>query len=45
MTELTPKRQRFIEGFHCNHIHGIYGDWTQALTLVCRNLSIDCVVL
>jgi L-fucose/D-arabinose isomerase len=36
---------RFIEHFHCNHIHGVYGDWTRELQLVCRNLSIDCVVL
>ena len=37
--------ERFIEHFHCNHIHGMYGDWTRELQLVCRNLSIDCVVL
>ena len=37
--------ERFIEAFHCNHIHGVYGDWTRELRSVCRMLDIDCVVL
>ena len=37
--------ERFIEAFHCNHIHGAYGDWTRELTSICRILGIQCVLL
>jgi L-fucose/D-arabinose isomerase len=37
--------ERFIGAFHCNHIHGVYGDWTRELRSVCRMLDIECVVL
>ena len=35
----------FIENFHCNHIHGVYGDWIPELELLCGVLDIDCRVL
>ena len=37
--------ERFIDQFHCNHIHGAYGDWTRELELVGRNLNIETVRL
>ena len=37
--------ERFIDQFHCNHIHGAYGDWSHELRSVCRILGIECVVL
>ena len=37
--------ERFIEEFHCNHIHGAYGDWAHELHSVCRILGVECVVL
>ena len=37
--------EEFIDAFHCNHIHGAYGDWTRELQLVCRTLRIECTVL
>jgi L-fucose isomerase len=37
--------ERFIDRFHCNHIHGAYGDWTRELQLVCRTLGIECATL
>jgi L-fucose isomerase len=37
--------ERFIEEFHCNHIHGAYGDWAHELCSVCRILGIECTVL
>lgn len=35
----------FIHHFHCNHIHGAYGDWVRELEQVCGLLDIDCRVL
>lgn len=35
----------FIGGFHCNHIHGVYGDYVRELELVCGVLGIECRVL
>ncbi len=35
----------FIEHFHCNHIHGVYGDWVAELELLCGVLDIDCRIL
>jgi L-fucose/D-arabinose isomerase len=37
--------ETFIENFHCNHIHGVYGDWVAELEQMCRVLAIDCRVL
>ena len=37
--------ERFIDQFHCNHIHGAYGDWTRELELVCSSLGIDAIRL
>jgi L-fucose/D-arabinose isomerase len=37
--------ERFIDEFHCNHIHGVYGDWTRELELCCRALGIECTTL
>jgi L-fucose/D-arabinose isomerase len=37
--------ETFIANFHCNHIHGVYGDWVAELELICRVLDIDCRVL
>jgi L-fucose isomerase len=35
----------FIANFHCNHIHGVYGDFVAELELLCGVLDIDCRVL
>lgn len=35
----------FIEHFHCNHIHGVYGDWVAELEQLCGVLDIDCRIL
>jgi L-fucose isomerase len=35
----------FIEHFHCNHIHGVYGTWVAELELLCGVLGIECRVL
>lgn len=32
--------ETFICHFHCNHIHGIYGDWVRELEIVCEVLGI-----
>jgi len=37
--------ETFIANFHCNHIHGVYGDWVAELELLCSVLDIDCRVL
>jgi L-fucose isomerase len=37
--------ETFIASFHCNHIHGVYGDWVAELELLCNVLDIDCRVL
>jgi L-fucose isomerase len=37
--------ETFIEYFHCNHIHGVYGDWVRELEMVCRVLGIESRVL
>ena len=37
--------ETFIASFHCNHIHGVYGDWVPELELLCDVLDIDCRVL
>jgi L-fucose isomerase len=35
----------FIANFHCNHIHGVYGDVVAELELLCGVLDIQCRVL
>jgi L-fucose isomerase len=37
--------ETFIERFHCNHIHGVYGEWVRELQLVCWALGIEPRVL
>ena len=37
--------ESFIESFHCNHIHGVYGDYVAELERLCAVLDIDCRVL
>jgi L-fucose/D-arabinose isomerase len=37
--------ETFIAHFHCNHIHGVYGDWIAELELLCGVLGITCRVL
>jgi L-fucose isomerase len=34
-------REDFIENFHCNHIHGVYGDVLPELETVCWTLGIE----
>ncbi len=34
-------RDHFVEHFHCNHIHGVYGNYLSELALVCWTLGID----
>ena len=38
-------RETFIRHFHCNHIHGAYGEWVPELEQLCDVLGIDCRVL
>ena len=35
----------FIANFHCNHIHGVYGDCVAELAQLCAVVDIDCRVL
>jgi L-fucose isomerase len=35
----------FINGFHCNHIHGVYGDYVEEIRTFCEVRGIECVVL
>jgi L-fucose isomerase len=37
--------ETFIANFHCNHIHGVYGDWTHELELLCGVLDLEYHVL
>ncbi len=37
--------EKFIDHFHCNHIHGVYGEWTNELQMLCRILNVECHVL
>ncbi len=37
--------ETFINQFHCNHIHGVYGHWVSELQMVCQILGIECTVL
>jgi L-fucose isomerase len=37
--------ETFIANFHCNHIHGVYGDWIAELEQVCDVLDVRCRVL
>jgi L-fucose isomerase len=37
--------EAFIGAFHCNHIHGVYGDWVSELESLCGILDIECRVL
>ena len=37
--------ETFINQFHCNHIHGVYGHWVDELEMICRILNIECTVL
>ena len=37
--------ETFIANFHCNHIHGVYGDWVAELEQLCEVLDIRCRVL
>jgi len=33
--------ETFIDRFHCNHIHGVYGNWRDALETVADVLGIE----
>ncbi|MEW5977264.1 MAG: L-fucose/L-arabinose isomerase family protein [Acidobacteriota bacterium] len=37
--------EAFIDHFHCNHIHGVYGDWVEELRMVCSTLNIHFCLL
>jgi L-fucose isomerase len=37
--------ETFIASFHCNHIHGVYGDHVRELELLCDVLDVECSVL
>ena len=39
----TP--EAFIQAFNCNHIHGVYGNFTEELKTFCQIKDIDCIVL
>jgi len=33
--------EAFINGMHCNHIHGVYGDWVEELRVFCEVRGIE----
>ena len=35
----------FIETMNCNHIHAVYGDWTEELITFCEIKGIDWVLI
>jgi len=37
--------EEFIDGFHCNHIHGVYGNYVEELRTFCDIKGIDFEVL
>lgn len=37
--------ETFVDNFHCNHIHGAYGDWVRELEITCWVAGIECHVL
>lgn len=37
--------ETFINGMHCNHIHGVYGDWVEELKIFCEVRNIECDIL
>ncbi len=37
--------ETFIDHMNCNHIHGTYGDWIDALKTFCFAADIECVML
>lgn len=39
-TRLKVSPEYFISNFPCNHIHGVYGDWTESLVNVAKILDI-----
>ncbi|MBN1836815.1 MAG: L-fucose/L-arabinose isomerase family protein [Spirochaetales bacterium] len=42
---LSCTKEEFIQGMSCNHIHGTYGDWVDALKAFCKAADVECVVL
>ena len=44
-TRLQVTADEFLEKFPCNHIHGVYGDCTEALKLTARLLNMDVQIL
>jgi len=42
--KLETTKEKFINKFPCNHIHGVYGDYVNELLLLCELLGIDAVV-
>lgn len=43
--KLDCSPETFINGFHCNHIHGVYGDWVEELKTFCEIKNIEYEVL
>jgi L-fucose isomerase len=43
-TIIESDPELFLERFPCNHIHGVYGDYTAELIQVCKLLDIDYFV-
>lgn len=41
--ECSP--EDFIDGFHCNHIHGVYGDYVEELRTFCQIKNIEFELL
>ncbi len=43
--KLNCTAEAFIDNMHCNHIHGVYGNFTEELKTFCQIKDIDCVIL
>ena len=43
--KLQTPAERFLSEYPCNHIHGIYGEWTHELKLIAKLLNLDLQIL
>lgn len=44
-TRLKADADTFLEKFPCNHIHGVYGEWTEELILTAKLMNMEVQVL
>ena len=43
-TRLEVSPEYFLSNYPCNHIHGVYGDWTCELLTLARIYGIEATV-